>query len=100
MPSLGSETDMGSTWAKFAVDLLEPELAPMLSPARYMRLLGIGAEMLAQNAQVSVSAITNTPDAANIQKHLRENGTYLRREYRETCPGRCAGMTSKNVDDA
>lgn len=48
MPSLGSETDTVNTWATFAVDLLEPELAPMLSPARYMRLLGIGAGVPAQ----------------------------------------------------
>lgn len=81
MSSLGIEASMGSTWAKFAVDLLEPELAPMLSPARYMRLLSMDAETLAQNAQVSVSAITNTPDTANIQEHLRDNLRVLKAAY-------------------
>lgn len=81
MPSLGIEIGLNSTWAKFSLDLLEPELAPMLSPARYIRLLSMDAETLARNAQVSVSAITNTPSAPSIQRHLRDNLRVIKAAY-------------------
>lgn len=81
MPPLGNETGPGSSWTKFALDLLEPEFAPMLSPTHYIRLLGMDAESLARNARVSVSAITLTPGAARIQSHLRENLRVIRAAY-------------------
>lgn len=59
--------------SKFIEDLQYPELAPMLSPARYIRLLEMDVETLARNAHVSVSAITKTPGAASVQSHLRDN---------------------------
>lgn len=81
MPPLGNETGPSSSWAKFALDLLEPEFAPMLSPTRYIRLLGMDAESLARNARVSVSAITKTPGVASIQSHLRENLRVIKAAY-------------------
>lgn len=81
MRPLGIETEPSSAWAKFALDILEPEFAPVLSPARYIRLLGIDIETLARNARVSVSAIIETPGAANIQGHLRSNLCVIRAAY-------------------
>lgn len=77
----GIEFGPNSSWAEFSLELLEPKFAPMLSPARYIRLLGIDAETLAHNARVSVNAITKTPGAANIQSHLRENLRVIRAAY-------------------
>jgi hypothetical protein len=81
MPPLSDEAGLNGSWAKFAVDLLEPEFAPMLSPTRYIRLLGMDAESLARNARVSVSAVTMTPGTARIQSHLRENLRVIRAAY-------------------
>lgn len=81
MPPLSVEIEPSTAWAKFALDLLEPESAPMLSPARYIRLLGMDIETLARNARVSVSAITETPGAASIQGHLRSNLRVIRAAY-------------------
>lgn len=65
----------------FIEDLQDPELAPMLSPARYMSLLEIDVETLARNAGVSVIAITTTPGAAAIQSHLRDNLRVIKAAY-------------------
>ncbi|MFC6282868.1 MULTISPECIES: DUF2384 domain-containing protein [Polaromonas] len=61
------------SWVNFVADLQGPELAPMLSPVRYIDLLGMDIETLARNARVTVAAIAETPGAASIQMHLREN---------------------------
>lgn len=53
----------------------------MLSPARYISLLGMDVETLARNARVSMSAITKTPGAASVQSHLRENLRVLKAAY-------------------
>ena len=79
MPPL--ETGPSSSWAKFALDLLEPEFSPMLSPTHYIRLLSMDAESLARDARVSVSALTMTPGAARIQNHLRENLRVIKAAY-------------------
>lgn len=81
MLPLSIEAEPSNSWAKFGLDLLEPEVAPMLSPARYIRLLGIDAETLARNARVSVSAVTRTPGAGSIQRHLRENLRVIKAAY-------------------
>lgn len=72
---------MSLTPPKFIEDLQDPELAPMLSPARYISLLGMEVETLARNARVSVSAINNTPGAAAIQNHLRDNLRVIKAAY-------------------
>lgn len=63
-PELGSDA-WGLLDSRLIEDLQDPELAPMLSPARYISLLGMDVETLARNAQLSASAITRTPSAAN-----------------------------------
>ncbi|MES2282501.1 MAG: DUF2384 domain-containing protein [Pseudomonadota bacterium] len=65
----------------FLTDLQDPELAPMLSPVRYVGLLGIDVETLARNARVSVGAIGNTPGTASIQSHLRDNLRVIKAAY-------------------
>lgn len=75
------EIVMPLTLPNFIEDLQDPELAPMLSPARYISLLGMDVETLARNARVSVSAITKTPGAASVQSHLRENLRVLKAAY-------------------
>lgn len=76
---LGHISQMTEEQVEFATDwnviedLQDPELAPMLSPARYISLLGIDIETLSVNAQVSVSTITERPGSAKIQAHLRKN---------------------------
>lgn len=67
--------------AKFIEDLQEVGLVPMLSPTRYISLLGIDAKTLARNAHVTMSAITHTPGAANIQRHLRNNLRVIKAAY-------------------
>lgn len=67
--------------AKFIEDLQEAGLAPMLSPNRYMSLLGIDAKTLARNAGVPVSAVTKAPDAANIQRYLRNTLRVIKAAY-------------------
>lgn len=67
--------------AKFIEDLQEAGLAPMLSPTRYISLLDIDAKTLARNARVPVSAVTKTPDAANIQRYLRSNLRVIKAAY-------------------
>lgn len=67
--------------AKFIEDLQEAGLAPMLSPTRYISLLGIDTKTLAQNARATVSAITKTPGAPNIQRHLRNNLRVIKAAY-------------------
>ncbi|MES2280192.1 MAG: hypothetical protein V4542_02155 [Pseudomonadota bacterium] len=62
-------------------DLQDTEFAPMLSPERYTRLLGIDADTLALNAQVSTSAITQTPGAPKIQAHLKRNLLVIKAAY-------------------
>lgn len=59
----------------------DPELDPMLSPARYISLLDIDAETLARNAGVSVREITDNPSAAIIQSHLRDNLRVIKAAY-------------------
>lgn len=54
MSPLVDETGPSRSWAKFLLDLLEPEFAPMLSPTRYIRLLSMDAESLARNARVAI----------------------------------------------
>lgn len=81
MPSLSIDAEPSNSWTKFGSELLEPEFAPMLSPTRYIRLLGMDTETLARNAHVSVSAVTKTPRAANIQSHLRENLRVIKAAY-------------------
>lgn len=72
---------MPQTLPNFIEDLQDPELAPMLSPARYISLLEMDVETLARNARVSVSAITTTPGAAAIQSHLRDNLRVIKAAY-------------------
>lgn len=72
---------MPLTIPNFIEDLQDPELAPMLSPARYMSLLEMDVETLARNARVSVSAITTTPGAGAIQSHLRDNVRVIKAAY-------------------
>jgi hypothetical protein len=72
---------MSLTPPNFIEDLQDPELAPMLSPARYISLLGMEVETLARNACVSVRAINNTPGAAAIQNHLRDNLRVIKAAY-------------------
>lgn len=72
---------MSLTPPNFIEDLQDPELAPMLSPARYISLLGMEVETLARNARVSVSAINKTPGAAAIQNHLRDNLCVIKAAY-------------------
>lgn len=67
--------------AKSIEDLKEVGLAPMLSPTRYISLLGIDAKTLAQNARVTVNAVIKTPGAANIQKCLRNNLCVIKAAY-------------------
>ncbi len=67
--------------SNFIDDLQDPALAPILSPARYISLLGMDIETLARNARVSASAITNTPGAATIQAHLRDNIRVIKAAY-------------------
>ncbi len=62
-------------------DLQEPEFAPMLSPARYIALLEIDVDALALNAQMSTSAISQTPEAPKIQAHLKKNLLVIRAAY-------------------
>ncbi len=45
---------MPRTLPNFIEDLQDPELAPMLSPARYISLLEIDVETLARNARVPI----------------------------------------------
>jgi hypothetical protein len=66
---------------KFIEDLQEAGVAPMLSPTRYIRLLGIDAKTLARNARVPVSAVTKTPDTASIQRYLRNNLRVIKAAY-------------------
>jgi ABC-type uncharacterized transport system substrate-binding protein len=72
---------MTPTPRNFIEDLQDPELAPMLSPARYINLLAMDVETLARNAGVSVSAVTNTPAAAALQSHLRDNLRVIKAAY-------------------
>ena len=44
MSPLGDSTGPSKSWAKFALDVLNPEFAPVLSPSRNIYLLGIDAE--------------------------------------------------------
>ncbi|WP_431099005.1 DUF2384 domain-containing protein [Polaromonas aquatica] len=67
--------------AKFIEALQEVGLAPMLSPTRYISMLGIDAKTLARNARVPVSTVTKTPDAANIQRYLRNNLRVIKAAY-------------------
>lgn len=53
----------------------------MLSPTRYISMLGIDAKTLARNARVPVSTVTKTPDAANIQRYLRNNLRVIKAAY-------------------
>ncbi|MDO8768680.1 MAG: hypothetical protein Q7K57_08250 [Burkholderiaceae bacterium] len=77
---LGDKADLPTGW-KVIEDLQDPELAPMLSPGRYINLLGMNIETLALNAQVSVSAITETPGTAKIQVHLKKNLLVIKAAY-------------------
>lgn len=62
-------------------DLQDPELAPILSPAKYISLLGMDVETLSLNAQVSVSTIAERPGTAKIQAHLRKNLLVIKAAY-------------------
>ncbi|MEO8390672.1 hypothetical protein [Polaromonas sp.] len=77
---LGDKTDLATGW-KVIEDLQDPELAPMLSPARYINLLGMDIETLSLNAQVSVSALTERPGTAKIQTHLKKNLLVIKAAY-------------------
>ena len=72
---------MSLTIPNFIEDLQDPKLAPMLSPVRYINLLGMDVETLARNARVSVSAIMQNPGAATIQNHLRDNLRVIKAAY-------------------
>lgn len=72
---------MPQTLPNFIEGMQDPDLAPMLSPARYISLLEMDVETLARNAGVSVSAITETPGAATIQNHLRDNLRVIKAAY-------------------
>jgi hypothetical protein len=61
--------------------LQDPVLAPMISPLRYISLLGMDVETLARNAGVSVGALTHTPSSAAIQSHLRNNLRVIKAAY-------------------
>lgn len=74
------QVKLATDWKVIEV-LQDPELAPMLSPARYISLLGMDVETLALNAQVSVSAITERPGTAKIQAHLRKNLLVIQAAY-------------------
>lgn len=41
MPPLDIEAGPSNSWARFTLDLVELEFSPMLSPARYIRRLGM-----------------------------------------------------------
>jgi len=74
------QVELAAGW-KVIEDLQDPELAPMLSPARYISLLGIDVETLSLNAKVSVSAIRERPGTAKIQAHLRKNLLVIKAVY-------------------
>ncbi|MCY1164338.1 hypothetical protein D9M73_42150 [compost metagenome] len=81
-PSPGaSSTTLSQHDARFIEDLQEVGLAPMLSPTRYISLLGIDAKTLARDARVTVSALNKTPGAASIQRHLRNNLRVIKAAY-------------------
>lgn len=75
-----THAELATGW-KVIEDLQDAELAPMLSPARYISLLGMDADTLALNAQVSTSAITQTPGASKIQAHLKKNLLVIKAAY-------------------
>lgn len=77
---LGDKADL-ATGRKVIENLQDPELAPMLSPARYINLLGMDMETLALNAQVSASALTERPGTAKIQAHLKKNLIVIKAAY-------------------
>lgn len=70
-----------ATGFRLIENLQDPELPPMLSPTRYITLLDMDVETLARNVGVSVSAITNTPGAASIQSHLKDNLRVIKAAY-------------------
>lgn len=70
-----------ATEISFIAALQDPVLAPMLSPLRYISLLGMDVETLARNAGVSVGALTHTPGSAAIQSHLRNNLRVIKAAY-------------------
>ncbi|MEO7887699.1 MAG: hypothetical protein ABI893_00245 [Polaromonas sp.] len=74
------QVELATDW-NVIEDLQDPEITPMLSPARYISLLGIDVETLSRNAQVSVSAITERPGTAKIQAHLRKNLLVIKAAY-------------------
>jgi len=67
--------------AKFIEALQEVGLAPMLSPTRYISMLGIDAKTLARIARVPVSAVSRSPDDASIQRYLRNNLRVIKAAY-------------------
>lgn len=75
-----SQVELATDW-KVIEDLQDPELAPMLSPAKYISLLDMDVETLSLNAQVSVSTITERPGSAKIQAHLRKNLLVIKAAY-------------------
>lgn len=75
------EIAMPLTLPNFIEDLQDPELAPLLSPARYISLLEMDVETLARNAKVPVSAVTKTPGAAAIPSHLRDTLRVIKAAY-------------------
>jgi hypothetical protein len=77
---LRDKADLATGW-KVIEDLQDPELAPMLSPARYINFLGMDIETLALNAQVSISTITERPGTAKIQAHLKKNLLVIQAAY-------------------
>ena len=80
-PPSSADALPGKSWIDFVADLHDPEAAPILSPVRYIDSLGMDIETLARNTRVTVAAIAQTPDDANIQMHIRENLRVIKAAY-------------------
>ncbi|MES2188491.1 MAG: DUF2384 domain-containing protein [Pseudomonadota bacterium] len=79
--SAQTERNEAATDIGFCNALQDPVLAPMLSPLRYISLLGMDVETLARDARVSVRELTHTPSSVVIQSHLRNNLRVIKAAY-------------------
>jgi hypothetical protein len=54
-------------------ELMDEDLAPDLSPSKYIKVMKIDLATFAQNARVHRNTVTRAPSAPSVQKYLRDN---------------------------
>lgn len=81
--SLSSSSGEARTGAQFTFvdELMEPGKGPVLSPGLYIKRMNLDILSFAQNARVHRNTVSRAPEAASVQKHLRENVKVLKAAF-------------------